>query len=417
MAAPTFIQEAETAWNSTTSPKNAGPFSVQTGDVLVAVGVIADSNGVNDNLTVSGGSLTWTVPTNGRVKVNAYCGVVIYTATATSSTSITVAFASAASPSAWFGGNVLTFRGSAGVSASAKTNLATGTPSLAITTTGANSAVVAVNGDWNAADGTTRTWRTVNSLTPTSGNGLERTYFRDAAQYTTYAAYWTDVGAAGSKTVGLSAPSGMKWAIAAVEVLGTAVTTVTLDPATETDSALPLSLQYVKTLTPATTTEAAQALLFGKVAALSPATELDAAQALSFYRAATLAPATETSSAQALSFVKNAALTPATETDGAQALSYFKSLSLTPATETDAAQALGLTLATFYTLTPATESDTSLPLVLTRIITLPPATETDSAQALSFTAGGGGGGGVATQHVRYAAGVKQPDVEGVTSNL
>jgi hypothetical protein len=226
MPAPTFIQEAETAWNSTTTPKTTASFAVQTGDVLVAIGVIADSNGVDDNLTVSGGSLTWTVPTNGRVKVNQYTGVVIYTATATSSTSITVSFASAASPSAWFGGNVLTFRGSGGVGVSAKTNVLSGAPSLSITPGAANSAIVAVSGDWAAADGTTRTWRTVNGITPTSGNGLEVTYFRDAAQYTVYGAYWNDAGAAGAQTVGLSVPSGQKYSIVAVEILGTAAVAV-----------------------------------------------------------------------------------------------------------------------------------------------------------------------------------------------
>lgn len=222
MPAPTFIQEAETAWNSTTTPKTTASFAVQTGDVLVAIGVIADSNGVDDNLTVSGGGLVWTVPTNGRVKVSSYTGAVIYTATATSATSITVSFASAGSPSAWFGGNVLTFRGSTGVGQSAKTNVLSGAPSVGITTTGANSAIVAVSGDWNAADGTVRTWLTVNSITPTVGNSLEVTYFRDAAQYTTYGAYWNDAGSAGAQTVGLSAPGSQKYSITAVEVLGTA---------------------------------------------------------------------------------------------------------------------------------------------------------------------------------------------------
>jgi hypothetical protein len=195
-------------------------------------------------------------------------------------------------------------------------------------------------------------------------------------------------------------------------------TSVTLTPATETDAAQALSLQKFATVTPATETDAGQALLFGKNASVAPATETDSAQGLSFYRAATITPATETDGAQALAFAKNTTLTPAVEVDGAQPLSYYKSVAITAATEVDQAQALGLTFATFYTITPATETDSATFLTLVRNITLTPATETDSAQVLGYSqAGGGGGNGGAVQRVRHAVGVKQPDAQGVTSNL
>jgi hypothetical protein len=74
--------------------------------------------------------------------------------------------------------------------------------------------------DWNAVDGAVRTWRTVNGTAPTSGNGFERSYVRDAASMTYYCAYYPDAGAAGSKTVGLSAPSTMRYVICAVEIKG-----------------------------------------------------------------------------------------------------------------------------------------------------------------------------------------------------
>jgi hypothetical protein len=176
--------------------------------VLVAVGATSD-NGVT--LAVSGGSLTWTQ--RQVVSVASNCWVSVWTATATSSTSFAVTFTRTGATSVFYGGNVLTFRGSAGVGASAKTN-STGAPSLSLTTTAASSAIIVANADWNAVDGASRTWRTG------AGTLSEVSYFRDSAQYTLYAGYHADAGAAGSKTLGLTAPTGQKYAIVAVEVQG-----------------------------------------------------------------------------------------------------------------------------------------------------------------------------------------------------
>jgi hypothetical protein len=120
-----------------------------------------------------------------------------------------------------FGGGVQNFRGSDGVGASSSTT-GSGGPSLSLTTTQANSAIVVASSDWNAVDGTTRTWRTVNSLTPTAGNGLERSYVLLGGGFAEYAAYYSDAGTAAAKTVGLSAPTGQAYSIGAVEVKGAA---------------------------------------------------------------------------------------------------------------------------------------------------------------------------------------------------
>jgi hypothetical protein len=217
MPEPTFVQEAETVWNTTT-PKSTASFSVLAGDVLIAWGMIENHF---PSLSIAGGSLTWTQQQ--LVDVVDYCLTSIWTAIVDSDKSMTVTFTrSGGAGSELFGGNVLTFRDSDGIGASNKTNVSSGAPSLSLTTTQANSAIVVANGDWNAGDGSSRTWRTANSITPTSGNGLERTYFRDAARCTVYGAYYSDAGTSGAKTIGLSAPSGQKYAIAAVEVLGTA---------------------------------------------------------------------------------------------------------------------------------------------------------------------------------------------------
>ena len=218
MTAPTFVQEVETAFNSATSPKTTASISVLAGDILVAYSV-KEGNG-NAATAVSGGSLTWTLRRS--VNVTDYTEVNLWTAVVDSDKSMTVSFTDAdgAGLGLFFGGGVINFRASDGVGDSAVTNVSSGAPSLAITTTQADSALVAVNGDWNAADGASRTWRTVNSITPTSGNGGERTYFRDSSRYTLYAAYWSDAGAIGSKTVGLSAPGSQKYSIAVVEIKG-----------------------------------------------------------------------------------------------------------------------------------------------------------------------------------------------------
>lgn len=229
---PTFIGEFETAWNVSTTPKTTASITAVANDVLVAIAVnegYGDYTGSNDDwladLVPSGGSLTWTQ--RQEVIVNDYTYATIYTAVVDSDKSMTVTFTRTGTVGSnalvlWWGGNVLQFRGSDGVGASNKTNVASGGPSLALTTTVDNSAVVSVSGDFAAVDGASRTWRTVNGITPTSGNSLEVSYFRDASHYAVYGAYWSDVGAAGSKTVGLSAPSTQKYSICAVEVKGAA---------------------------------------------------------------------------------------------------------------------------------------------------------------------------------------------------
>lgn len=221
MTAPTFIQEAETAWNTNTTPKTTASFNVLAGDILIAFGTISDHNSTMG--TPTGGSLTWANPQT--VSVAAFCVTYLWTAVVDTNKSMTVSF-TRASGTDLFGGNVLTFRGSNGVGASNKTNVASGAPTLNLLTTQANSAIVVHSADWTGADGASRTWRTVNGITPTSGNGLEVSYFRDSSFYTIYGAYYNDVGAIGTYAVGESAPGAQKYSIVAVEVKGTAAAVV-----------------------------------------------------------------------------------------------------------------------------------------------------------------------------------------------
>ena len=183
---------------------------VQAGDVLVAYSLTEDQSVA---ASVAGGGLTWTQ--RQQVNVSAYGRAYVWTATATANGSVAVTFTrTAGGTDKHFGGGVVAYRDSAGVGSSAKVN-ATGAPSLSLTTTEADSAVVVANVDWNAVDGASRTWRSVNGSAAT-----ELAYGRSAAHHTAYAGRHANVGAAGSKTLGLSAPSGQKYATVAVEVKG-----------------------------------------------------------------------------------------------------------------------------------------------------------------------------------------------------
>jgi hypothetical protein len=217
-AALSFVTSAASAWNATGTSKTTGSFSVQSGDVIVCFGV-GEDNGQTGNYntpTNSGTAFTWTnkFTTNGASA--AKIGVWTTTATATQSMTVTLTCATGALDN---GVGVMVFRNSAGgFGATANTTSGGSAPSLAITTLAANSMLVTVVGDWNAVDGAARTWRTVNSITPTAGNGLEVVYSFVSGHYTVYAAYYSDTGATGSKTVGLSAPTGQSSTVGAVEV-------------------------------------------------------------------------------------------------------------------------------------------------------------------------------------------------------
>lgn len=226
MPAPTFVAEYGDVWNNSTTPKTAS-VTLNTGEVLVVCGSTSDQ-GATLNTPTGGTGLTYALQQS--VVVSQFCTAYAWTTTSASDQTYTLSIATSGDNTLPWGFIAYRFSGSDGVGASSKTNANNTAPSLGLTTLFANSAIVAINADWDAEDGTTRTWRTINSITPTAGNNLERTYFRDAAAYTVYSAYWNDVGATGAKTTGLSAPTGQKASIIAVEVRGTSAAAATSLP-------------------------------------------------------------------------------------------------------------------------------------------------------------------------------------------
>lgn len=210
---PTFVAEYETVWDTDTSPKTIS-VTVVTGELLCHCGISSDGNNVLATPT-GGTSVTW-VAAQASTTANK-CMIKTWTVAPAGQTftlSETVS-------TGVFGFNCLRFSGTDGVGASNKAEGSGSGPSVSLTTTADNSAVVVAVGDWSATDGTTRTWRTVNSFTPTAGNGAEKSYFRNTTDYATYVAVYPDAGTAGANSYGLSAPS-QNWTIHAVEVKGTA---------------------------------------------------------------------------------------------------------------------------------------------------------------------------------------------------
>lgn len=187
---PVFVQEAETVWNTSTSPKTTSSFNVIAGDILVAM--VTSDNASNVESISDSASLTWT-----QQQVLSFAGyswTAVWTAKVISTGAMTVT-ATNSGATEMFGMNVFTFRGSSGVGASSATHVASGAPTLNITTTQANSAIVVLNGDWSARDGATRTWRT------NAGAFTELTYNYIAGSYTAYAGYHANSGAIGTYAV------------------------------------------------------------------------------------------------------------------------------------------------------------------------------------------------------------------------
>lgn len=225
LTAPVFIAEAESVWN-TTATKTVS-VTTQAGDQIVVAASNEDNSATAVLAVPSGGGNTYTQQQ--LTSVASHTQVGIWAAPTATAQTFTLSQAETGGNANNFGTNALVWRATAGIGASSATT-GTGTPSLSLTTTRDNSAIVAISSDWAAVSGTSRTWLTVNGYTPTAGNGQELTYNLLASSYTVYIAYWPDVGVRGAKTVGLSAPTGQTYSIAAVEVFGTGTPPVLATP-------------------------------------------------------------------------------------------------------------------------------------------------------------------------------------------
>lgn len=202
----TFVDFGMSAYNGT-SPQTAS-VDVETDDIILVAATAFDS------------ATTWNLPSDGS---NTYASLdtgsgsgktQIWTATAAGNATLTVTMTIAASASQW-GFSVHVFR-DVTVGAHANGN-GSGAPLINLVTGTASSTILFVCCDSNES-GTARTWRTINGTTPTAGNGLETLYADIAFWIEAHGAYWPDAGTAGSKSTGMTAPSGQAWTGVAVEL-------------------------------------------------------------------------------------------------------------------------------------------------------------------------------------------------------
>lgn len=218
---PTVTEVAETAWNASPASVNSGLQTYATGDIIVILGGTGDAASTL-SISKTAGTATLSAFTQQQVistSGSAYSS--IWTATVTAGGTATITLTKSAGGN-FIGGSFLKIDAATtdGLGQSAKAVIATGGPTLTFTTLADNSALIVFTTDWNAIDGTVRTWRTPSG----SSAIVESTYFRDSANWTVYAGVHADAGAVGSKTVGLSAPVGQKYSLVAIEIKGITAT-------------------------------------------------------------------------------------------------------------------------------------------------------------------------------------------------
>src|SRR5712691_2868189 len=126
-------------------PQTTPPFNTSAGDLIVAMVASSGPSTGGATLTVSGGSLTWTLVK----RVNGQRGVSeIWTAkTPTARSGITVTSIQVVNTVQSL--VVVIFSGAAGTGASAGASAPSGAPSVSLTTTGTGSLVYGVGNDWN----------------------------------------------------------------------------------------------------------------------------------------------------------------------------------------------------------------------------------------------------------------------------
>lgn len=216
MAAPTLVATYVPAsnWNVGGTVTKTTSVTVGVGDSLV---LVAACEAAAATFTATGGTgITWGSATlvNAASRSSAAMWTVASVGSAQTFTLQVDKAGGGGSTDVW-GFMLLRWSGGGVVGTPVSGSGAASTPSVAITTAAANSAISCINTDWNATSGA-RTYRQVNAANPT-----ERDYFGVAGStYIGEVFTYADSGAAGAKTVGLTAPTGENWASIAVEVQG-----------------------------------------------------------------------------------------------------------------------------------------------------------------------------------------------------
>jgi hypothetical protein len=222
--APTIVSTGvitgSSSWG-TDKPKINNTIAMNANDLLVVIAIGADYGGAGDDFSdPTGGGMTFALRQQHQLTLNSFPWG--WTGQSGSNQTVTLSV-TVPTNSPRYGAVWAVVRGSDGYDSSAKNN-GTAASSIAVTTTTDKCCLIMGIGDWDAVDGAARVYRTVNGITPVAGGAGEISYQRTVGEYTTYGAVWSDAGAAGSKTVGFTAPSGgtVKWAGVVIAMKGSA---------------------------------------------------------------------------------------------------------------------------------------------------------------------------------------------------
>lgn len=317
---PTFVSvTSSSSWTASVSSATTAAFNANAGDYLVAVSACENggSNWAATPVTNSGTGLSWT-NTLDHTGTNE-CDVLVGWAVVDADRSgMTVTVNRTANNH--MGCAVYVYRYVSGMGTGQHTNNGTGAgaPSLSITTGTDHSGLVVINADWTAQSGA-RTYRQVDSANPTE-DGYKGTAGSD---YIVEYFHYTDAGAAGGKTVGLTAPTdadSQRYAIAGIEIKGPTIKNVTVGQAAETDTAATITRPIL--------------------CAVGQASESDAVEfAVGVRKSRGVGEPVEPNSADAITTTKTLAIAAVAETDTASVLVVNRDLAVDQAAEGDTAQA------------------------------------------------------------------------------
>lgn len=208
--APTLIASYAVYANAQNSNTLTTPsFTPATGEVLV-VKLATWSTAVSMSAPSGGGQTYDSAIIAAPGGFNPWCAIYFVNGVSGSPGSMTVS--STPSASSWHS-MVVERWGTATMDASPAVNSTisgVGAPSASLTTTADNSVISTVSGDAQSVDPTGHTY-----LSSATEDGFSDGHV--GSNGVTYY-YWQSCGAAGAQTVGLSAPTGQKWAMAAVEI-------------------------------------------------------------------------------------------------------------------------------------------------------------------------------------------------------
>lgn len=211
---PTFVAAYVGPTPTKTTPKTI-VVSGAIGDTLICYASTADQTATVSAPT-GGTGLTWTlqesVVTSGGVDCsNCYMWTSPVTATLSS---VTLTLVETAGTTFWWGFFFLRFSGVSGFGGKNVTHITgTGLPTLSLTTTGSNSAIVVGNVDFVPASGTPAWLTNFGAFTQECDQFV-------SSNMGQYGGYHANSGSPTTANVGMTAPTGQTYSIIALELLG-----------------------------------------------------------------------------------------------------------------------------------------------------------------------------------------------------